>query len=112
RLGLVSIVTEYGSVADDPALRVRDVNGSRISGRQPGDVGDQFWLVENAAFLVSVDAVVGEVFFPRRLIPRTDGIVKLLSATDLFILRNGNIPGAVQSYGPEKCDERDFHRKG
>jgi hypothetical protein len=101
RLGLVGIVTEYGDVADNPALRVLDLNGSRLPGRQTGNVGDQVWLVENASFLVGEDAVVGEVFFPRRLITGSDGVVKLLSATGQFVLRNRNIRGAGQGYGGE-----------
>src|SRR4029077_5513021 len=61
RLGLVSVVTEDGSVTDKPVLGVPDLDGSRISARQPCDIALQFWLVENAAFLVGEDAVVGEV---------------------------------------------------
>jgi len=91
RLGLVSVVTEDGSVTDNPALGVLDLDGSRISGRQRRDVADQFWFVENAAFLVGEDAVVGEVLFPRRLVAWNDSVVKLLSPTDQFVLRNWNI---------------------
>src|SRR4029077_1265515 len=75
RLGLVSVVTQDGSVIDNPALGVLDLDGSRISGRQRRDVGDQFWFVENASFLVGEDAVVGEVLFPRRLFAWNDGCV-------------------------------------
>src|SRR5206468_8362215 len=91
RLGLVRVVTQDGSVTDNPALGILDLDGSRISGRQRRDVGDQFWLVENAAFLVGEDAVVGEVLFPRRLVAWNDGVVKLLGPTDQFVLRNWNI---------------------
>src|SRR5437870_11665686 len=68
RLGLVSVVTQDGSVAVNPALGVLNLDGSRISGRQRGDVGDQVWFVEDAAFLVGEAAVVGDVLFPRRLV--------------------------------------------
>src|SRR5206468_12045922 len=82
-----------------------------ITCRHRRDVGDQFWFVEKAAFLVSEDAVVGEVFLPRRLIAGNDGIVKLLSATDEFVLRNRNIRSAGEGYGGQKCDQRKFHKK-
>jgi hypothetical protein len=39
RLGLVRVVTEYGRVANDPALGVYDFDGSRITSRQRGEVG-------------------------------------------------------------------------
>ena len=99
RLGLVGVVTEYGSVADNPALHVRDLNCSRIPGRQRGDVGDQFRFVENASFLVGEDAVISEIFFPRRLITGNDSVVKLLSVMDQLVLRNWNIRGAGEGYG-------------
>ena len=106
RLGLVSVVTQNGSVADNPALSVLDLDGSRISGRQRRDVGDQFWFVENAAFLVGEDAVVGEVLFPRRLVAWNDSVIKLLGPTDQFVLRNWNIGRVDESYGVEKCNQR------
>src|SRR5207247_10857390 len=111
RLGLVSVVTEYCGVPNDPALNLLILNRSGVSGWQWCDVGDQFWFVENASFLVSEDAVVGEIFLPRRLIAGNDGIVKLLSATDEFVLRNRNIRSAGEGYGGQKCDERKFHKK-
>src|SRR5207249_9177248 len=82
RLGLVSVVTEYGGVANNPALGVLDLNRSGIPRRHRGDVGDQFRFVEKASLLVGEDAVVGEVFFPRRLIAGNDGVVEFLSAMD------------------------------
>jgi len=82
RLRLVRIVSEYRRVANDPALGVYDFDCSRITGRQRGDVGYQFWFIEDAAFFVGKDAVVGEVFLPWCLITGNDGIVKLLRATD------------------------------
>ncbi len=106
RLRLVSVVTQDGSVTDNPALGVLDLDGSRISGRQRRNVADQFWFVENAAFLVGEDAVVGEVLSPRRLIAWNDGVVKLLSPTDQFVLRNWNIGRVDESYGVEKCNDR------
>src|SRR5205807_8334525 len=109
RLRLVGVVTEYGGVADNPALGVLDLNRSGIPGRHRVDVGDQFWFIENAPFLVGEDAVLCEVFFPWRLIAGNDGVVKLLGATDQFVLRNGNIRGAGEGYGEEKCNEREFH---
>src|SRR6476620_3551193 len=107
-LGLVSVVTEYGGVADNSALGVLDLNRSRIAGRQRSDVGDQFWFVEKAPLLVGKDAVVGKIFFPRRLIAGNDGVVKLLSATDQFVLRDWNICGAGEAYDGEKCNDREF----
>src|SRR6187397_3164165 len=80
RLALVGIVTEYRGVPDDPALSVLDLNRPGISGRQRCDVGDQLRFVENSTFFISEDAVVGERFFPRRLITGHQRIVKLLSA--------------------------------
>src|SRR5207247_10735912 len=94
RLGLVSVVTEYCGVPNDPALNVLNLNRSGVSGWQWCDVGDQFWFVENASFFVGEDAVVGEIFFPRRLVARHHRIVKLLSASDQVVLRNGNICSA------------------
>jgi hypothetical protein len=108
RLGLVSIVTEYGSVADNPALCVLDLNCSRVPGRHRGDVGDQLWFVENSSFLVGEDAVVGEIFFLRRLIPRNDGVVKLLNATDQFILHNRSIRGAGQVTAKKNVTSASF----
>jgi hypothetical protein len=110
RLGLVSVVTKNGGVADNPALRVLDLNCSRIPGRHRRDVGDEFWFVEKATFLVSEDAVVSEVFFPRRLIAGNDGIVKFLSATHQFVLCNPNIRWVDEGYCGEKCNEREFHK--
>src|SRR6476646_155155 len=78
RLGLVGVVTEYRRNPNDPALNVLDFDRSGISGWQWCDVGDQLRLVENASFLVGEDAVVGEMFFPRRLIAGHQRIVKLL----------------------------------
>jgi hypothetical protein len=68
RLVLVSVVTEYRSVPNDAALSVLDLNRSGISRRQRCNVGDQFRFVEEPSFLVGEDAIVGEMFFPRRLI--------------------------------------------
>lgn len=110
RLGLVSVVTQYGGVADNSALGVLDLNRSGIPGRHRGDVGDQFRFVEKAAFLVGKDAVVGEIFFPRCLIAGSDGVVKLLGATDQFVLRNRSIRGMGKGNGGEKANEREFHK--
>src|SRR5439155_25967278 len=94
----------------NPALGVLDFNRSRIAGRHRIDVGDQFWFVENPPFLIGKDAVIGEVFFPWRLIAGNEGVVKLLGATDQFVLRNRNIRGASDGCGEEKCNEREFHK--
>ncbi len=110
RLGLVGVVTEYGGVADNPAVGVLDLNRSRIAGRHRIDVGDQFWFVENPPFLIGKDAVIGEVFFPRRLIAGNEGVVKLLGATDQFVLGNRNIRGMGEGNGGEKANEREFHK--
>ncbi len=112
RLGLIRVVTEYRRVSNDPALNLLDLNRSGISGRQRCDVGDQLRFVENASFLVGEDAVVGEMFFPRRLIAGYHGVVKLLSASDQFVLRNGNICSADDSCSGQKFYEREFHDKG
>ena len=77
-----------------------------ISGWQRRDIADQFWFVQNAVFLVGEDAVVGEVLFPWRLVAWNDGVVKLLSPTDQFVLRNWNIGRVDESYCVEKCNER------
>ncbi len=109
-LGLVSVVTEYGGVANDPALGVLDLNRSRIAGRQRFDVRDQFWFIEKATLFVGKDAVVGEIFLPRRLMGGNEGVVKLLSATDQFVLRNRKVCDAGEGYGSEKCSEHEFHK--
>ena len=112
RLGLVRIVTEYRGVPNDPALSVLNLNRSGISRRQGCDVGDQLRFVENASFLVGEDAVIGEIFFSRRLVARHDRVVQLLSASDQFVLRNGNICGADDGCSGQKFNEREFHNKG
>src|SRR5207249_7370856 len=109
RLGLVGVVTEYGGVADNPTLDVLDLNRSGIPCRHRRDVGDQFWFVEKASLLVGEDAVLCEIFFPRRLIAGDDGVVKLLCAMDQFVLCDRNIRSAGDGYGGEKCNEREFH---
>jgi hypothetical protein len=112
RLGLVRVVTEYRCVPNDPALSVLNLNRSGISRRQRCDVSNQLWFVENASFLVGEDAVVGEIFFPRRLIAWHDRIVKLLSASDQFVLRNRNICSADDGCSGQKFNERElFHNK-
>src|SRR6476469_472761 len=110
-LGLVSVVTEYRGVPNDPALSVLNLNRSGISRRQRCDVGDQLWLVENVAFFVGEDAVVGEMFFPGPLIAGHQRIVKLLSASDQFVLCNGNISSADNGCSGQKFYERQFHNK-
>src|SRR4029077_9291446 len=111
RLGFVSIVTEYRRTPNDPALSLLNLNRSGISGWQRCDVRDQLWFVENASFLIGKDAVVGEMFFPRRLIAGHQRIVKLLSASDQFVLCNGNICGADDGCSGQKFYERQFHNK-
>src|SRR5436309_7499983 len=75
RLDLVRIVTEYRRVPNDPALGVFNLDRSGISSWQRCDVGNQLRFVENASFLVGEEAVAGEIFFPRLLVPRHDCIV-------------------------------------
>jgi hypothetical protein len=111
RLGLVGVVTEYCSVPNNSALSVLNLNRSGISGRQRCDVGDQLRLVENSSFFVGEDAVVGEMFFPRRLITGHQRIVKLLSASDQFVLCNGNICTADNGRSGQKFDENELFRK-
>ena len=112
RLGFVSVITQYGGAADNPALGVRDLDRSGITCRQRSDVGEQFWLVENASFFVGENAIVSEVFFPWSLVAGNDGIVKLLSATDEFVVGNRRIRGEGEAYGGQKSNEREFHNKG
>jgi hypothetical protein len=112
RLSFVSVVTQYGGVPNDPALSVLNFDCSGISGRQRRDVSDEFCFVENAAFFVSENAVLGEIFFPRRLISGHNRVVKLLSATDQLFLRNRNVRGADDGCGRKECDECEFHEKG
>ena len=110
RLGLVSVVTEYRCVPDDPALNIFDFNRSGVSGRQRCDVCDQLWFVEKASFFIGEDAVVGEIFFPRRLIARNHRVVKLLSASDQFVPRNGNICSADDGCSGHKNEREVFHK--
>ncbi|HEX4707449.1 MAG TPA: hypothetical protein VH229_06915 [Candidatus Udaeobacter sp.] len=108
RLGLVRVVTEYRRVADYPALGVLNVYGSGIPSRQRSDVGDQFRLVENTAFLVGEDAVVGEIFFPGRLITGRNGVVKLLGTMNQFVVRNRNICGAGERNAEKNIKSANF----
>src|SRR5262249_20702863 len=110
-LGLVRIVTEYRGVPNDSALNVLNLNCSGISSRQGRDVGDQLWFVENASFLVREDAVVGKIFFPRRLIAGHHRIVKLLTASNQFVLRNWNIRSADDGCSGQKFNERELFHK-
>src|SRR5262245_48480124 len=110
-LGLVRIVTEYRGVPNDSALNVLNLNCSGISSRQWRDVGDQFRFVENATVLVGEDAVVGEIFFPRLLFAGHERVVKLLSAPDEFVLRNGNIGGTDDGCSGQKFNERELFHK-
>ena len=105
-LGLVRIVTEYRGVPNDPAMSIFNPNRSRVTGRQRCDVGDQLRFIEKASFLVSEDAVVGEIFLPRSLIAGYQGIVELLRASDQFVLRNRNICGA-----DDRCSGQEFNER-
>src|SRR5215217_2966118 len=77
RLGLVCVITEYGSVPNDAAVNVLNLNRTGISGRQRCDVSDQLRFIEKASFLVSEHAVVSEIFLPWRLIAGYQRIVQL-----------------------------------
>ena len=46
------------------------------------------------------------------MVAGNDGIVKLLSATDEFVVRNRRIRGEGKDYGGQKSNEREFHVKG
>src|SRR5439155_7037294 len=74
----------------------------RISRRQRGDVGNELGFIECAAFFVGEDAVIGEIFFPRRLVYRNDGGLKFLRATDQFVLGDRRIGEASGS----SCDNQ------
>ena len=93
-------------------LNVLDLDRSGISSRERCDVGDQLLFIEKASFLIGEHAIVGEMFFPRRLIAGYQGIVQLLSASDQFVLRNGNVCGGNDACSGQKTNERELHKKG
>src|SRR5262249_17693338 len=110
RLGFVSVVTEYCGVSNDPALSVLNLNRSGISRWQRCDVGDQLRFIEKAPFLIGEHRVLGEMFFPWRLIAGYQGIVQLLGASHQFVLGNRNVCGADDSCEGKKSNEhKSFH---
>ena len=111
RFCLVRVVTEYRSIPNNAALSVLDLNRSRASGWERCDVGDQLCFVEKASFVIGERAVVGEMFFPRRLIAGYQGIVQLLSPSDQFLLRDRNICGADDRRSGQKFNERELFHK-
>ena len=72
-------------------MGVADLDRAGITGRHGSDVGHQFCFVENATFLVGEDTIIGEIFFPGRLIAGNDSIVEFLGAPDEFFRRDGRI---------------------
>ena len=111
RLRFVRVVTEYRGIPNDPALSVFDLDRSRISFGQRCDVCDQLGFVEKASFFVGEDAVLCAMFFPRRLVAGHERIIKLLSASDQFVLRDGSIRGADKRCGGEKFYEHELFHK-
>jgi len=111
RFCLVRVVTEYRSIPNNAALSVLDLNRSRVSGLERCDICDQLRFVEEASFLVGKDAVVGEIFFPWRLIAGYQGIVQLLSPSDQFLLRDRNICGADDRCSGQKFNEHELFHK-
>ena len=106
--GFIGVVAQNAGVADDSALDVVDLDGAGISRRHWCDVGNEFGFIEGPAFLVGEDAVVSEIFFPRRLVAGHDGVVKLLGATDEFVPGDRYICAAGER-GYEDDDEQKFH---
>src|SRR6516162_10837976 len=111
-LCLVRVVTEYRGIPDDAALDVLNLDRSRVSGWKRCDVSDQLRFIKKASFLVGEHAIIGKMFFPRRLIARYQGIVQLLGASDQFVLCNRNICDADDSCSGQKTNERELHKKG
>ena len=91
--GFVGAVTQNGGVANDPADDVVDLNRAGISRWQRSDVGHEFLFIERAPFLVGESAIVGEIFFSRRLVSRNNRVVEFLGAPDEFVLSNRRIGG-------------------
>jgi len=106
RLALVSIVTEYRGVPNDPALNVLDLIVPEYPVGSGVTSATSFGLSKTRPFSSAKDTVVGEIFFPRRLIAGHNRIVKLLSVSDQFVLRNGNICGADDGCSGQKFNER------
>src|SRR6516162_7589321 len=111
-LGLVRVVTDYRGIPNNTALGVLDLDRSRVSGWKRCDVGDQLRFIKKASFLVGEHAIIGKMFFPRRLIAGHQRIVQLLSPSDQFVLRNGNVCGGNNGCSEQKFDERELHKKG
>src|SRR5262249_28878918 len=111
-LALGRVITEHGSVPNDPAVNVMDLDRSGVSSRQRCEVGDQLWLSEKASFLVGKHAIVCEMFSPRGLVAGHQRIVQLLSASDQFVLCNGNVFSADDRCSGHKTNERELHKKG
>jgi len=70
---------------------------ARVTGRQRRDVGDERSLVHIPAFLVEVDRVIREVFFPRLLVPGDDAVEKLLRTAKEFLLSDRVLSQAYSS---------------
>src|SRR5438477_9554193 len=77
----------------NPALDIANFNRPGITSGHRGDVSDELGFIEGPPLLVGEDAVVGEIFFPSRLVSGHDGIVQLLCATDEFVLGDRCICG-------------------
>ena len=91
--GFVRVVTQNGRVANDPADDVLDLDGAGISRRQRGDVGDEFGFIERPPLFVGESAIVGEIFFPGRLVSGDDRVVKFLGAMDELGFRDRCVGG-------------------
>ncbi len=108
RFGFAEVVAQDSGIADDPALDVGDLNRAGIPSRHWGDVGDELGFVEGPAFLIGKNAVVGEIFFPRRLVSGHDRVVELLCATDELVLGDRHIC-CMGERGCKDDDEHKFH---
>src|SRR5207253_7598416 len=91
--GFVGVVTQNGRVANDPADDFVDLDGAGVSRRERGDVGDQFGLIESAAFLVGEGAIVSEIFFPRRLVSGNNRVVECWRSPDELSFRDWRVGG-------------------
>src|SRR5207253_7620082 len=105
--GFVVVVAQNGGVANYPADDVVDLDGARISGRERGDVGDEFGFIEGAALFVGESAIVREIFFPRGLVSGNNRVVEFLRPPDELLLRDGRVGGTE-----EDCEQKTEDSEG
>src|SRR5437762_13232955 len=94
--GFISVVAQNRSVANDPADNVVDLDGARISGRERGDVGDEFGFIEGTALFVGESGIVCEIFFPRGLVSGNNRVVEFLRSPDELGFRDGQVGGTEE----------------